>query len=214
MFTGLIQKTGSLTRVERSGGSGSLSVRAAAWEQPLQAGESLAVQGVCLTLTGEPAEELRFDVLEETFLRTNLGCKQPGDLLNLERALRYGDALGGHIVSGHVDGVGTVTGLRKVGERDWELRMACAAEHLQEMVPKGSVCCDGVSLTLVDVDTESFTVHLIPHTWSRTSFHRLREGDAVNLETDVLAKYMRSILRHGGKPEVLNWETLRKLGAD
>ena len=211
MFTGLVQKTGTVCSVERQGGSGKLSLEASAWNRPLEIGESIAVQGVCLTLTREREGVLFFDLLEETFERTNLGAKRPGDTLNLERALRYGDELGGHIVSGHVDGVGQVTGIEPVGGRDRKVVVASPEALMLEMVPKGSVCCDGVSLTLVDVDVTSFSVHIIPHTLADTSIGKLAVGTPINLETDVLAKYARAAMRGEDGEASLTWEALARL---
>jgi riboflavin synthase len=132
--------------------------------------------------------------LNETFERTNLGDKRNGQHVNLERALRVGDELGGHFVTGHVDGVGTVRKLTPVG-RDWILDSHAAQELLAQMVVKGSIAVAGVSLTLVEVRRDGFTVHLIPHTWAETSLSELRPGDKVNLETDMLGKYvLRSIV--------------------
>lgn len=193
MFTGIIQKKGRVVAVERSGGPGRLAVAASPWERPLTIGESIAVEGVCLTLTGHRQDVLQFDLLNETFERTNLGDKRNGQHVNLERALRVGDELGGHFVTGHVDGVGTLRKLTPIG-RDWILDVACAQELLAQMVVKGSIAVAGVSLTLVEVRRDGFTVHLIPHTWAETSLSELRPGDKVNLETDMLGKYvLRSI---------------------
>lgn len=193
MFTGIIQKKGRVVAVERSGGPGRLAVAASPWERPLNIGESIAVEGVCLTLTGHRQDVLQFDLLNETFERTNLGDKRNGQHVNLERALRVGDELGGHFVTGHVDGVGTLRKLTPIG-RDWILDVACPQDLLAQMVVKGSIAVAGVSLTLVEVRRDGFTVHLIPHTWAETSLSELRPGDKVNLETDMLGKYvLRSI---------------------
>lgn len=199
MFTGIIQKKGCVASVERAGGHGRLVLSASPWDRPLTIGESIAVEGVCLTLTIHRHETLHFDVLNETFERTNLGQKRSGQHVNLERALRVGDELGGHFVTGHVDGVGTVRKITPVG-RDWILEVACGPELMAQMVVKGSIAVAGVSLTLVDVKRDGFTVHLIPHTWAETSLSELRPGDLVNLETDMLGKYVQRIvsLRGGG----------------
>lgn len=193
MFTGIVQQRGRIVSVERPGGHGRLSVEASPWDKPLAVGESLAVEGVCLTLTSERKGTLSFDLLNETFERTNLGDKKPGQHVNLERALRVGDEMGGHFVTGHVDGVGTARKITPVG-RDWILEVACAPELLAQMVVKGSVCVAGVSLTIVDLVGDAFTVHLIPHTWEMTSLSELQPGDKVNLETDMLGKYVQRLL--------------------
>ena len=187
MFTGLVQKVGRLERMAISGGSGRLAV--AADFPSLEIGESIAVNGVCLTLTAHSAGHLEFDVLRETLDRTALGAKQPGAPLHLERALRMGDAVGGHWVSGHVDGTGTVVSCEAAG-RDHILSVH-APERLPGIVPKGSVALDGVSLTVVRIEPGPgrFSVHLVPHTWENTAFRFLRPGDRLNIENDMLGKY-------------------------
>ena len=193
MFTGIIQQVGAIESVSLSGGTGTLRIRGAEWTPSLAIGESVAVEGVCLTLTEPRGHTLLFDLLRETLDRTNLGRKKTGDRVNLERALRVGDPLGGHFVTGHVDATGTVRKITPVG-RDWILEIQCAPEWMGQMIPKGSIAVSGVSLTLVDVMRDAFTVHLIPHTWSNTSLSALRAGDAVNLETDMLGKYVQRLL--------------------
>ena len=211
MFTGLVQQTGEVAEIDAAGESGRLVVRASPGEPAFVTGESVAVQGVCLTLTRFDRSTLHFDVLRETLEKTSLGRKRPGERLNLERALRVGDSMGGHIVTGHVDGVGQVKSLARAG-RDWVVAVACGHELLAGIVPKGSIACDGVSLTVVELLADSFTVHVIPHTWQNTSFSDLRVGAEVNLETDVLGKYVRRLLgRADGRGEV-TWDTLRQAG--
>lgn len=190
MFTGIIEKLGTVESVEHHGSHGRLRVRSPGWAPALVLGESIAVEGVCLTVTADEAGVITFDVLKETFDRTNLGGKQPGQRLNLERALRVGDTLGGHFVTGHVDGTGSVRSITPVG-RDKIMEIACAPELLAQMVGKGSIALSGVSLTLVDLKPDAFTVHLIPHTWENTSLSELAAADAVNLETDMLGKYVQ-----------------------
>lgn len=211
MFTGLVQKTGRLIAREISGGSGRLSLQTDHWDSPLVQGESISVQGVCLTLVEYGEGALHFDVLRETFERSSIGQKKIGQRMNLERALRMGDALGGHIVTGHVDGVGHVRDLKRVG-RDWIVEVACDKDLLADMVSKGSIACDGVSLTIVDLKNGSFVVHVIPHTWDVTSFPELTSGAMINLETDVLGKYVRRILESGSQQRGVTWESLRNAG--
>jgi len=197
MFTGLIQATGVLGRLDRAGESGRLEVCAEPWAGSFQLGESIAVQGVCLTLTEFGGGRLVFDVLKETIDKTCLGDKRSGARVNLEKALRVGDAMGGHMVTGHVDGTGVVKTITRAGS-DWAVRIACGDELLKGVVPKGSIACDGISLTIVHVDGEGFSVHIIPHTWTSTSFSELRPGDRVNLETDILGKFVRKQIEEGG----------------
>ena len=211
MFTGLVQKTGKLVTRETSDGSGRVSLEADNWDSPLVQGESISVQGVCLTLVEFGGSVLHFDVLRETFKRSSLGQKKIGQRLNLERALRMGDALGGHIVTGHVDGAGHVRSLKRDGQ-DWAVEIECGKALLADMVPKGSVACDGISLTIVDLKDDSFVVHVIPHTWDVTSFSELTIGAMLNLETDVLGKYVRRILEGGSQQRGVTWESLRNAG--
>lgn len=211
MFTGLIQRQGRLLAAETSPAAGSLLVHVDEWQPALSPGESVAVQGACLTVAECRGGTVRFDVLRETFDRTNLRLKRPGDLLNLERALRLGDPLGGHMVTGHVDGVGQVRSLRREG-RDWVVEIACGFDLLADMVPKGSVACDGTSLTIAELREDFFSVHIIPHTWEKTSLGGLKTGDGVNIETDILGKYVRRLLDRNGAAGGVTWDALIKSG--
>ncbi len=193
MFTGIIQRVGVVEEVLHRGTHGQLRIAGGVWEPPLVPGESIAVEGVCLTVTEDCDGVMVFDLLKETFDRTNLGGKSAGDRVNLERALRVGDALGGHFVTGHVDGTGQIRRVTPVG-RDWIVEVECATDLVAQMVTKGSVALCGVSLTLVDILTDGFTVHLIPHTWENTSLSEASPGSAVNIETDMLGKYVQRML--------------------
>jgi riboflavin synthase len=210
MFTGIIQKIGAVVALHHSGGAGQLAVKAGAWTPPVALGESIAIEGVCLTVAQISGETLTFDVLEETLSKTTLGGKKAGAGLNLERAVRAGDFLGGHIVSGHVDGVGKIRRLGHAGA-DRAVEVQCAAEILQGLVPRGSIALCGISLTVMDLMPDAFTVHIIPHTWEHTSLRTARTGDAVNLETDLLGKYVaRHLAAHSPSP--LTLDKLRAAG--
>ncbi len=164
----------------------------------LSLGESVAVNGACLTVVARDAQTCRFQLGPETLRRTNLGALALGDRVNLERSLRLGDRLGGHLVQGHVDGVGHVA--ERITEGDWvTVWFTCPPELAAQMVSKGSVTVDGVSLTLVDVGADRFSVALIPHTLAHTTLGFKGPGAAVNLETDLLAKYVWKYLRSGGR---------------
>lgn len=176
MFTGIVEQIGRVVRPGRR-----LSVRTGFPD--LVPGESVAVNGVCLTVARLRDDEAGFDLVPETLARTNLGRLRRGSPVNLERALRVGERLGGHIVQGHVDGTGRVLAVRPLLRIETPLA--------SELVPKGSVAVDGVSLTVVDVEPEAFTVALIPTTRRRTTLGRLRRGDLVNLELDILLKFAR-----------------------
>jgi riboflavin synthase len=212
MFTGLVQQTGRLEQVSFQGEAGRLRV-AAAFSSPLEIGESIAVNGACLTLVESGADHLVFDILRETFEKTALRGKAPGAKLNLERALRMGDSIGGHLVSGHVDQTGEIQRLESTG-RDHVLVIA-TPELISEIIPKGSIAIDGVSLTVVDVTPESgtFSVHIIPHTWNGTALSSLSAGMPVNLETELIGKYVRAQAQTQpeGKPP-LTWDNLREAG--
>ena len=195
MFTGIVQQAGRMIGISFEGAAGMLKIDAAVWAEELEIGESIAVEGVCLTLTAHRAAaadrvELSFDVLEETFRLTNLSEKGPGALLNLERACRVGDALGGHILSGHVDGTGQVTSIEPAG-RDWIVTISCSPELMQGIVYKGSIAVNGISLTVASVETDRFAIYIIPHTWQVTSLSSQKAGERVNLEIDMLGKYVK-----------------------
>jgi len=211
MFTGLIQKSGEVIRVESSRGMGKLAIKSSSWDSPLVVGESIAVNGVCLTLKSVRAEGMEFDVLQETFDRTNLGQKRKGSRVNLERALRMGDLVGGHFVTGHADGAGAVKALECAG-RDWIMTVSCSEDLLKDMVLKGSIACDGVSLTISAIGGGSFRVNIIPHTWEITTFSTLSIGDAVNLETDMLGKYVRRAMGSRIEGSAITWNKLRESG--
>jgi len=211
MFTGIVQKLGTLAAREQSGESGSLCVEVPDRWPDLETGESVAVEGVCLTIAGIAPTQLTFDVLAETFRRTNLGRENVGSKLNLERALSHGDKLGGHIMNGHVDGVGEVGSLDHRG-KDVVLQVDCEAELLEGIVFKGCIACNGVSLTVAALYEKGFEVHLIPETMKRTSLANLSVGDAVNLEIDVIGKYVREFIRRGIFPREITWEALRDRG--
>ena len=211
MFTGLVQQLGCLEQISVQGDAGRLTL-SARFESSLQIGESIAINGTCLTLVEQSGNHLVFDVLQETFAKTSLRDKSPGTPLHLERALRVGDPIGGHLVSGHVDGTGELVRVESVG-RDKVLTIAAQA-LISEIVPKGSIALDGVSLTVVRVTPAdaTFTVHLIPHTWHETAFATLSTGSLVNLETDMIGKYVRAAIGNPGERSAVTWDTLRNAG--
>jgi len=156
-------------------------------------GESIAVNGVCLTVVGHAPDELSFDVSPETLRHTNLGELKKGSAVNLERAMKFSDRFGGHLVSGHVDGVGTVVSVSPSGDYTY-YRISAPSHILQVSVPKGSVAVDGISLTIVDLDESTLSVAIIPHTASETTIGQRRPGDRVNLEADMIGKYVARLL--------------------
>jgi riboflavin synthase len=192
MFTGLVETTARVSRVEPDGDGVRLVV-----ETPLAAelsqGDSIAVNGVCLTAVEPSADGFKADVMAETLRRSSLGPLSEGDSVNLELPLRAGDRLGGHMVQGHVDGTGTVAGTKDEGFARL-VTIEAAPEILRYVVEKGSIAVDGVSLTVADVDASSFTVSLIPETLERTTLGQAATGRVVNLEVDVLAKYVEKLV--------------------
>lgn len=189
MFTGIVEARGRVAAIE----GGRLAVASDALARDGTVGESLAVNGVCLTVTSLREGTISFDLAEETLGRTTLGSLAPGDPVNLERPLTLLARLGGHLVQGHVDGVGTVAEVRGAGSGA-EMTIGAPDGLLRYLVEKGSVAVDGVSLTVAALDGERFTVALVPHTLEATTLGVRREGDRVNLEVDVLAKYVERLL--------------------
>ncbi len=191
MFTGLIETVGRLTRMEsRSAGARLVISREGTWDPALELGESIAVQGVCLTVTEAGTDWFACDVLSETLQRTTLASARKGQALNLERALRLGDRFGGHMVSGHVDGVGTLEQIRMEGA-DRVVRVHCARDVTEGIVLKGSVALDGVSLTVTRLDADAFEVKIIPWTWQHTSLRDRQAGDRMHVEIDMIGKYVK-----------------------
>jgi riboflavin synthase len=193
MFTGLVEVLATVQRVEPDGDGRHLVV-AAPFAAELALGESVAVNGCCLTVVERDARTCRFQAGPETLRRTNLGELAAGDRVNLERSLRLSDRLGGHLVTGHVDGVGRVAVRTRQGE--WEtVWFRCPSELAQQLVSKGSVAVDGVSLTVVEVAPDGFSVALIPHSLDHTTLGVKPVGAVVNLETDLIGKYVRKFLQ-------------------
>jgi riboflavin synthase len=193
VFTGIIETTGTVTTVEPHGDLTRLGIRAAAIAAEVAIGDSVAVNGACLTVTGAKDEVVHFDAIAETLEKTALGDLAPGGRVNLERALVAGGRLDGHIVQGHVDGVGRLRSLERRGD-DVRLAVDCPEEIRQYLIDKGSVAIDGVSLTVVSVDENGFDVALIPLTLAHTTLGERAVGDRVNLEADVLGKYVKRYL--------------------
>ena len=192
MFTGLVEGTGRIVFVEE-GGMARLGVFAGRLAEGTRIGDSVSVNGVCLTVNEADGETLVFYAMQETLRRTALGGLEEGDLVNLERAMELGSRFGGHIVQGHVDGVGEVLKVSPEGDAEiWEFSAPVGV--LKYAVEKGSVCVDGISLTLVSVGSHSFTVSILPQTREATNLKGLSPGDRVNLEADVIGKYVERLL--------------------
>jgi riboflavin synthase len=196
MFTGLVEELGEVVSLEQASSGGvRLTLRAPTIAQEAQLGESVAVNGCCLTVAARQDGLLRFDLLQETLARTSLGGVQPGGCVNLERALLAGGRLGGHFVQGHVDCTAEILALEHRGA-DVRLEVALPEEGARYLVEKGSIAVDGISLTVAELGKESFVLWIIPHTLAETNLGRRRAGDKVNLEYDLLAKYVERMLAH------------------
>jgi len=192
MFTGLVEILGTLTRQSPDGTGGRRLTLAAPFATELQLGESVAINGCCLTVIEQTPDTFLVQAGPETLQRTNLGELNDGERVNLERSLRLSDRLGGHIVQGHVDGIGVID--ERIPQGEWlTIWFKVAPELAAQMVTKGSVAVDGISLTLVDVHADRFSVALIPHTLIMTTLGFKQVGDKVNIETDLIGKY---VLKH------------------
>ena len=193
MFSGIVEAMGTIAEIRSEPPGCRLIVRHEKIAAETAVADSISVNGCCLTVVGKADGIFDFQAGPETLARTNLGDLKPGGRVNLERALRVGDRLGGHFVSGHIDGVGTLIERRDHGE--WsDLRFSISEQIAREMASKGSIAVDGVSLTIVDSQRDSFSVALIPLTLAVTTLGLLQPGDRVNLETDILAKYVQRLI--------------------
>lgn len=199
MFTGLVEEIGELRRIGRKGEAMLLSISASCIMDDLKLGDSVAVNGVCLTATSINKGQFTVDVMPETFRSTNLKELQAGSKVNLERAMAAGARFGGHIVQGHVDGTGTIRSVHRDQNAVVYEIAPSNIELFKYILPKGSVTLDGISLTVVKVYETSFTVSIIPHTLAETVLSFKQAGDTVNIENDILGKYVDHLLRYGSQ---------------
>jgi riboflavin synthase len=197
MFTGIVEETGAVAGIKPSADSIQFNVRMRLCARGLRIGDSLAINGCCLTAVkisrAARSAVVRFELLKETWDGTNLQFAEPGSLVNLERSLSVNGRLGGHFVTGHIDGTGTITRLQRVG-KDRVLEVSASKEVMDYVIQKGSIALDGISLTVAHVRKGSFGVWIIPHTWEVTALQERRAGDRVNLEADLLGKYVRQFI--------------------
>ena len=200
MFTGIVEELGAVRAVRRGARSAELSIGASLVLSGLRIGDSVAVNGVCLTVTKRDGGGFTADVMHETLNRSTLGALVPGSPVNLERAMAADGRFGGHIVSGHIDGVGTIAATRRDDNAVW-YTVRAAPKLLRYIVEKGSVAIDGISLTVASAEADRFSVSLIPHTAAVTVLGQTRPGDAVNLETDIIGKYVERLLGPREEPE-------------
>jgi riboflavin synthase len=193
MFTGLVEGTGRVLGLLVPEGNTRLMIDAGPIADGARLGDSVSINGCCLTVTFVEGTHLGFDLLEETLARTNLREAKPGAVVNLERAMPANGRYGGHFVTGHIDATGVIRKWEQVGQ-DYELRLGIDRAHAIYLVPKGCIAVDGISLTVADVGADEFSVWIIPHTRSVTALRERAKGDLVNLEFDLLAKYTEKIL--------------------
>ncbi len=193
MFTGIIEELGTIKRIVLSGSSGQITVNAKKTLEGTKIGDSIAVNGICLTVTSLQGDGFTADVMAETVRRSSLSNAGNGDFVNLERAMAADGRFGGHIVSGHIDGTGKIKTYRKEENAVW-VEIETTPEVLRLIVEKGSICIDGISLTVASVSHTGFQVSVIPHTGEETTLLKKRPGDLVNLENDVVGKYVEKLL--------------------
>jgi riboflavin synthase len=195
MFTGIVKGVGMVTFVSKSksGAEIIIRVRLGKFSRGLKNGDSLCINGACLTVTRLSKSEAEFQIVSETIRRTNLGQTKPGEMVNIERSLKVGDRLEGHFVLGHVDGIGVIEDIQRMSS-ETTIWMKLDKSLTKSLVPKGSIAVDGVSLTVVGVEGDRVSVSLIPHTLKVTTLGMKRRGDRVNIETDILGKYVMTNL--------------------
>jgi riboflavin synthase len=216
MFTGLIQETGEIAGIERIAGQNGgtvtrITVRGKDVPSALKTGDSVAVSGVCLTALNIGEQQFSADLADETLKRTSLQRLKSGSLVNLELAALAQDRMGGHVVQGHVDGTGTIVSLQKIKyQDDWRLVIEVPQTLARYVVPQGSITVEGISLTVAAIENSRVEIAIIPHTWQATNLRALRQGDPVNIEVDVLAKYAEKTAQ--GKVSKLNTAELIKQG--
>lgn len=210
MFTGLVEEVGTVKKLER-GAVNRLTIASSRVINEVELGDSVAVNGVCLTVTSIGDGMLTFDAVRETLNRGNLGELKPGDAANLEASLRAGEMLGGHFVLGHVDGVGHIESISSIGESR-VISFKAPDNVMKYVVEKGSIAIDGISLTVASCSSSGFSIAVIPHTLDATTLKDKRPGDSVNLEADIIGKYVEKFLANRGSGGGVTEDTLRNSG--
>lgn len=213
MFTGIVEEIGRITHIEKRGESRRITIAAQNTPAELKTGHSVAVSGVCLTAVNISLGSFCADVAPETWVRTSFSRIQEGALVNLELPMKADGRFGGHIVQGHVDGVGKLMSLARIADSDnWWLGVELPGDVERYTVYKGSVCIEGISLTVAKLEGRSCTVAIIPHTVEMTNLHSLKPGDPVNLEADLIAKYVEKMMNHESAESALTVEELVRQG--
>lgn len=193
MFTGIVEELGTIKKLKLSGSSGQIAVNAKKVLEGTKIGDSIAVNGICLTVVSMTPDSFTADVMAETIRRSSLKGAGPGDFVNLERAMAADGRFGGHMVSGHIDGTGTIRSYRREENAVW-VTIGAKPEIMRLIVEKGSICIDGISLTVAAVAEDQFQVSVIPHTGEETTLLKRKPGDLVNLENDIVGKYVEKLL--------------------
>lgn len=203
MFTGIVEELGKIRNINMRGNSGQIAIQADKVLEGTKIGDSISVNGICLTVTSLEKEGFTADIMAETVRRSNLKLIKNGDFVNLERAMSADGRFGGHIVSGHIDGTGKITGLKKEENAVW-VTIETSEKVLQLIIEKGSICIDGISLTVAAVYDSEFQVSVIPHTGEETTLLKKKRGDVVNLENDIIGKYVQKFMPFEYKNEKNN----------
>ena len=213
MFTGIVEEVGTVRSIQRGSTSSFIEIQAHTVLEGTRIGDSIAVNGVCLTVTDLGRDSFRADVMNETLSRSSLGSLRSGSPVDLERAMAAGGRFGGHIVSGHIDGTGTITDIKKDGIAHW-YTISAPSEIMRYIVEKGSVAIDGISLTVAKVTDASFSVSIIPHTAAQTVLSGKKPGDIVNLENDIIGKYVEKLMKpaEDEKPSGITMDFLARNG--
>ncbi len=211
MFTGLVSEIGTVKSASKTASHLRLVLRAPKTASETELGASINIDGACQTVSSLNGDEFSVDTIPETLKKTTLGDLKIGSRVNLEQALRASDRLGGHIVSGHIDCVGTVREIIKQPSKI-EIRIAYPVEHRNLVAPQGSIAVDGISLTIAELSRDAFKIAIIPTTWEETTFAELRSGSKVNLEFDIIGKYVVRFLSRSGSESKIDEQMLRELG--
>jgi len=211
MFTGIVEEVGTVVGIQRGGNKSFIRIKAQKVLEDVKLGDSIAVNGVCLTVTDFDSASFQADVMNETLSRSSLGSLRSGSPVDLERAMAAGGRFGGHIVSGHIDGTGTITDIKNDGIAVW-YTVSAKPDIMRYIVEKGSVAIDGISLTVAKVTDSSFSVSIIPHTVAQTVLGAKNLGDTVNLENDIIAKYVEKLLKPDSTAGGVSMELLAKNG--
>jgi riboflavin synthase len=195
MFTGIIEEVGTVDRIQKGARSAKIFIRGKVVLEGLKLGDSISVNGVCLTVTGFDGTGFNADIMQETLSRSSLGRLHSSSLVNLERAMAADGRFGGHIVSGHIDGVGVIRSIVRDDNAYW-FKIRTTPQILRYIIEKGSIAIDGISLTVAEVTGDDFSVSVIPHTMERTTFNTKKVGDTLNLENDCIGKYVEKLLKN------------------